>query len=180
MDAGTARPRHRGFTLIEATLVVAVLAIGLALGLPAMGGVMERHRLTTSMHLVSADMAMARSTAIMRREAVVVCPGLPDAGCSNDRDWSQGWLVFRDPDGNRQPDAPGDLLRASNAPAAGSERLQLTSTRPWLRYQPNGLAAHSNLTVNACARGQLQGKVVVNRLGRVRTERPKRATACPG
>src|SRR5690606_24878852 len=74
---------------------------------------------------------------------------------------------------------PGDLLRASNAPAGGAGHLRLTSTRPWLRYQANGLAAHSNLTVNACAGDQLRGKVVVNRLGRVRTERPRRKTDCP-
>ena len=171
--------RQTGFTLIEALVVAAILAISVGLGLPAMGSLIDRHRLTPSMHLVSADMAMARSTAIMRREAVVVCPGLPDAGCSNDRDWSHGWLVFRDPDGNRQPDDPGDVLRASQAPTGGSGHLRLTSTRHLLRYQPTGLAAHSNLTVNACARGQLQGKVVVNRLGRVRTERPKGDVACP-
>ena len=179
MDARNAPALNRGFTLIEALAVVAILATGLGLGLPALGTVVEQHRLTTSMHLVSADMAMARSAAITRREAVVVCPGLPATGCSGDRDWSRGWLVFRDPDGNRQPDAPDDLLRASTAPAEGSSGLRLSSTRAALRYQPSGLAAHSNLTVNACAHGQLRGKVVVNRLGRVRTERPERGTPCP-
>lgn len=171
--------KDAGFTLIEAMAVAAILAIGLTLGVPAFSGTLERQRLATSLHLVSADLAMARSSAIMRREQVVVCPGQPGAGCSNDHDWSRGWLVFRDPDGNRQPDAPDDLLRASQAPAGGADQLRLTSTRPWLRYQANGMAAHSNLTVNACARGQLRGKVVVNRLGRVRTERPTRETACP-
>ncbi len=179
MDARTAPALQRGFTLIETLVVVAIFATGLGLGLPALGVVVEQHRLTTSMHLVSADMAMARSAAIARREPVVVCPGLPETGCSGGRDWSRGWLVFRDPDGNRQLDAEAELLRASEAPAAGSAEIRLTSTRPLLRYQPSGLAAHSNLTVNACARGQLRGKVEVNRLGRVRTERPAADTACP-
>ncbi|MGY1459564.1 GspH/FimT family pseudopilin [Luteimonas sp. A534] len=171
--------KDAGFTLIEAMAVAAILAISLTFGVPALSGTLERQRLAASLHLVSADLAMARSSAIMRREQVVVCPGQPGAGCSNDHDWSRGWLVFRDPDGNRQPDAADDLLRVSQAPAGGADRLRLTSTRPWLRYQANGMAAHSNLTVNACARGQLRGKVVVNRLGRVRTERPTRETACP-
>lgn len=170
---------HRGFTLIETMVVAAIMAVGLGLGLPALGTVLEHQRLATSLHLVSADMAMARSTALMRREAVVVCPGLPDTGCSGDNDWSRGWLVFRDPDGNRQPDTAADLLRASAAPGADGGQVRLRATRPWLRYQANGLAAHSNLTVNACIGGQLRGKVVVNRLGRVRTERPESGTDCP-
>ena len=168
-----------GFTLIEAMVVTAITAVTLTLGLPSFNGTLERHRLSASLHLLSADMAMARNSAIMRREQVVVCPGAPDAGCRADHDWSSGWLVFRDPDGNRQPDAAGDLLRATDAPAGGSDRLRLTSTRPFLRYQASGMSAHSNLSVNACARGQLRGKVVVNRLGRVRAERPTRETACP-
>ncbi|MGY0611136.1 GspH/FimT family pseudopilin [Luteimonas sp. A501] len=173
------RRHSHGFTLIEAMTVVAILAVALALGLPAFSGTLERQRLATSLHLLTADMASARSSAIMRREQIVVCPGRAETGCAGDHDWSGGWLVFRDPDGNRRPDAPGDVLRTTDAPAGGAERLRLTSTRPWLRYQANGMAAHSNLSVNACARGLLRGKVVVNRLGRVRSERPRQETACP-
>lgn len=168
-----------GFTLIEAMVTVSIAALLLTLGLPAFADALERQRLATTLHLLTADMAIARSSSIMRREQVVICPGRADSGCSGDRDWSRGWLVFRDPDGNRQPDAAGDILRATDAPAGGADRLRLTSTRPWLRYQANGMAAHSNLSVNACSGGQLRGKVVVNRLGRTRSERPKRDTPCP-
>ncbi len=170
---------QHGFTLIESMVVLALLAVGLGLGLPALDGVLERQRIQTSLHLLSADMAMARSSAIMRREAVVLCPGHPRVGCVPGSDWSDGWLVFRDPDGNRQPDETADLLRATNAPAGGRDGLQLRSTRPRLRFQTSGLAAHSNLTVNACSDGHLRGKVIVSRLGRVRTERPTRELPCP-
>ena len=168
-----------GFTLVELMVTVAIMAVLLTVGLPAFADALERQRLATSLHLLMADMAMARSSAIMRREPVVVCPGRADAGCADDSDWSHGWLVFRDPDGNRQPDAPGDLFRATDAPAGGPDRLRLGSTRPLLRYQANGMAAHSNLSVNACSGGLLRGKVVVNRLGRARSERPARETPCP-
>lgn len=168
-----------GFTLIEAMVVVALAAVMLTLGLPAFADALDRQRVATTLHLLVADMAMARSSAVMGRAQVVVGPGRPGAGCSDTRDWSDGWLVFRDPDGNRQPDAGDDLLRVTDAPAGGGERLRLTSTRPWLRYQANGKAAHSNLSVNACSRGKLRGKVVVNRIGRVRSERPTWETPCP-
>ena len=168
-----------GFSLIEAMVVLSIAAITVTLGVPALGATVERQRLATTLHLLTADMAVARGSAIMRREQVVVCPGSIEAGCSGDRDWSEGWLVFRDPDGNRQPDTPGDVLRATDAPAGGADRLRLTSTRPWLRYQATGMAAHSNLSGNACSRGQLRGKVGVNRMGRVRSERPAEDSPCP-
>lgn len=171
--------RDAGFTLIEAMVTVSIVALILTLGLPAFADALERQRLATTLHLLLADMAMARSSAVMRREQVVVCPGGAATGCRGDRDWSHGWLVFRDPDGNRQPDAAADILRATDAPAGGADRLRLTSTRPWLRYQANGTAGHSNLSVNACSQGRLRGKVVVNRLGRARSERPSRETSCP-
>lgn len=172
--------KDRGFSLVEVAIVSAIAAITLAIGLPSFNGALERQQVSTTLYLLSADMAMARSSALMRREQVVVCPGTAAAGCAADSDWSRGWLVFADADGNRQPDAPGQLLRATDAPASARSGLRARSTRPFLRYQASGRSAHSNLSVNVCSDGQLHGKVVVNRLGRVRGERPPAGTPCPG
>ena len=150
--------KDAGFTLVETMVVLAILALSLTLGLPALGATLERQRVATSLHLLSADMAMARSSAIMRREQVVVCSGRPDSGCSDDHDWSAGWLVFRDPDGNRRPDASDDILRAADAPAGDARRLG-DSTRP-AALPGNGMAAHSNIasTLRARACGQSGGQ----------------------
>lgn len=171
-------PKAAGFTLIEAMVVVAIAAITLTLGIPTFGDALQRQRVSTTMHLLSADMAMARSTALMRRSQVVVCPRADQAVCAGDGDWSRGWLVFKDPDGNRRPDADGDLLRTTDAPAGSRAVLHLLSSRPFLRYQADGRSANSNLTVRVCAEGQLRGKVVVNNLGRVRGERAPAGTPC--
>lgn len=168
-----------GFTLIEAMVVLAIAAITLTFGLPAFSDALQRQRVSTTMHLLSADMAMARGTAVMRRSQVVVCPRGAATDCSGAMDWSRGWLVFIDPDGNRQPDADGDILRVSDAPAGGRGLLYLPSSRPYLRYQVDGRSANSNLSVHVCARGIHVGKVVVNNLGRVRSERPRAGMPCP-
>jgi type IV fimbrial biogenesis protein FimT len=78
-------------------------------------------------------------------------------------------MSFIDSDGNRQPESDADILRASDAPAA--KTLFLPSSRPFLRYQADGRAANSNLTVYLCEDTEYAGMVVVNNLGRVRTER---------
>lgn len=170
--------QEAGFTLIEAMVVLAIAAITLTLGLPGLGEALRRQRVATTLHLLSADMAMARSTALIKRSQVVVCPRGASFGCSDGRDWSVGWLVFVDPDGDRQPGTEDDILRATDAPG-GRDALDLPASRAYLRYQADGRSAHSNLSVHVCGGGAHFGKVVVNNLGRVRSERAPAGAACP-
>ncbi len=167
-----------GFTLVETAAAMAAVAVAVTIGMPSFTGGLERQRVASAMHRLSADMAMARSAALTQRTQVVVCPGSVEVGCQQDRDWSGGWLVFRDGDGNRQPDTAPDVLSTTDAPGGRSGALALVSTRPFLRFQENGRSAHSNLSVLICSRGSLKGKVVVNRLGRVRAEKTTQVTTC--
>lgn len=170
--------RCNGFTLIEAMVVLAILALTLTLGVPSFAGVIERQHVSTAMHLLSTDLAMARGSAVMKGSQVVVCPGDAQRGCRDDSDWSGGWIVFNDGDQDRQPNAPGDLLRVEQPLAGSATTLQVASSRPYLRYQADGRSANSNLTVRLCASGLLKGSVIVNNTGRVRTERPAREVDC--
>ncbi len=170
--------RNAGFTLIEALIVLSLVAMAITIGFPSFISVMERHRVTLTLHLLAADMAMARSSAVVRGQQVVVCPRATGDRCGTASDWGGGWLVFMDGDGNRQPDRPDDILRSTDAPAIGG-RFLLWSSRPLLRYQTDGRSAHSNLTVHICAGSALAGQVVVNNHGRARTSRPKPGAACP-
>lgn len=170
-------PRSTGYTLIETMMVLAVLAVAIAIGAPSFAGTLARHRVQTAMHLVGTDLAMARSSAIMRRSQVVVCPRTAELQCRSDADWSHGWMVFADANGNRAPDTAADLLRVTDPPSGSA--LALGATRPFIRYQRDGRSAGTNLTVRVCSRDSLKGEVVVNNLGRVRSARPTRPVACP-
>lgn len=170
----------KGFSLIEALIVMAVAAIGLAVGVPSYQGMTERTRISSAMHLLTAHMASARNTAISYRIPTVVCPSNQAGGCRTDGDWSQGWLMFFDPDGNRQPDLPQDILRDENAPIHPSLRIVSSGGRVQLRYLPDGRSAGSNLTVRLCREDKLMGRVIVNNGGRVRSERASGSTPCMG
>ena len=85
-----------------------------------------------------------------------------------------------DPDGNRQPDLPQDILRDENAPIHPSLRIVSSSGRVQLRYLPDGRSAGSNLTVRLCREDKLMGRVIVNNGGRVRSERASGSTPCMG
>lgn len=172
--------QNLGFTLVEALTVLTIISIGLVLGIPSYKGLMERQRASTAMHLLTAHMASARSTAISYRIPTVVCPSNRAGGCRTDGDWSQGWLMFFDKDGNRQPDLREDILRDENAPVHPSLRILSSASRSQLRYLPDGRSAGSNLTVRLCREGMLLGQVVVNNWGRIRSEKGSGSTPCAG
>lgn len=169
-----------GHTLVEAMAVLALVAVAMSLGLPALGDTLQRNRTRTTLHLLSAAMAMARNSAVMRRTAVVVCPRSPEGGCDTASDWSDGWIVFVDRDGNRVPDTAADVLRNEDAPAREQATRRIVSSRPSLRYQPDGRSANSNLTVHVCDVDKVSGQVIVNNLGRVRTSYRNAGAPCPG
>lgn len=166
-----------GFTLVEAMIVLATIALLVMIALPAFGDAIDRTRVTTAMHLLSADLAMARNTAITRRTHVIVCPLDTGGLCREDGNWTHGWQVFVDPDNNRRPDHESDLVRIHDTPLPGN--LRAPSSRPFLRYLPDGRSPGTNLTIHLCSKRTLKGDIVVNNLGRVRTSRPNKETGCP-
>lgn len=176
----TPRNHGRGFSLMEALAVMAITAITLTLGVPSFQGLAERNRVDSAMHLLTAYVATARSTAVSYRTPTVVCPSNGHGGCRTDGDWSQGWLMFFDKDGNRRPDSPSDILRDENAPIHPSLRVLSSSGRPQLRYLPDGRSAGSNISLRVCRQDRLLGKVVVSNIGRPRSERPAKSEPCLG
>ena len=177
--AGGRRPTTpAGFSLLEALTVMTISAIGLIIGIPSYQGLVERQRASSAMHMLMAHMASARSTAITYRIPTVVCPSNQAGGCRMDGDWSKGWLMFFDADGNHQPDAREDVLRDENAPIHPSLRLLSSTGRPQLRYLPDGRSAGSNISVRLCRDDKLLGQVIINNVGRIRSETPSGSKPC--
>ena len=173
----TCQPPH-GFSLLEALAVMAIAAITVALGVPSYQGMVESQRASSAMHLLTAHIASARMTAISYRVPTVVCPSDRAGGCRMDGDWSHGWLMFVDPDGNRQPDSRQDILRDENAPIHRSLRIVSSKGRPQLRYLPDGRSSGSNISIRLCRDEILLARVIVNNVGRVRSEKASSSSLC--
>jgi|GEM_PF-58520 len=169
---------RNGFTLLELIVTLSITAILIAIALPSFRDTLDRQRVTTALHLLSAQFAQARSTAIIRSEVVSVCPSRGDGRCREDGDWSEGWILYRDPGRDGQPDAPEEVLREERRTPQPHLRLRSSQGRHQLRYLPDGRSAGSNLRVRVCLRGRLQGEVVVNNLGRVRSVRAAGTQPC--
>ena len=76
---------HRGFTLIELTVTLAIAAILAAIAMPSVATMMVGNRIRTSGTDLMSALLLARSEAIKRNAQVAVQP--------TSGNWAQGWTV---------------------------------------------------------------------------------------
>lgn len=105
----------RGFTMPELLISVAIIAILLALALPAFNSLVLDNRIVAMTNRFVADLRLARSEALKRNSRVVVCrsgdirAANPSCGGAS-QTWTQGWLIFANSDANTVFDSGTDTL----------------------------------------------------------------------
>jgi len=167
-----------GFTLIELLTIMVVLAIMAGISVPALTRLVERQRVEAVMERLATDLALARNTAIARRQAVVMCPRDETRECRPGADWSRGWVVFsEDAYGTEQV---SELLWVQQPLDAGGHAIALKANRSLLRYRGDGTSPGSNLTLSLCLHGQVVAQQIVSNSGRARHYRPEEESVCPG
>lgn len=170
--------QHRGFTLIEVLIALAIVGILVGIAVPAWSGA------RAAVHAGSARAALLDSLLVATRHStlaatrVVLCASRDGRECSGDPDWSGGWLVFADPDGDREHDGSETLLRRQPA-LAGSARLRSTSGRTRLVFQRHGGNPGSNVTFTLCDGRGMESAIalVLGNGGRLRSAIPDPAAA---
>ncbi|MGV8959384.1 MAG: GspH/FimT family pseudopilin [Stenotrophomonas sp.] len=173
------RPEARGLSLIELLVAVAVIAVLLAVGAPSFQKLQQRTRATTTFHLLTTSMAIARMTAVKHHAPVTVCPSRDGRYCRDDTVWDDGWIVYSDSGRTKQPENVSSVLHRFDRVGPGIA-LRSTTGRTFVRFQPSGMAQGSNVSLRLCSRnaGIHLGSVIVNNAGRSRTERNAN-TPCP-
>ncbi len=173
------RRKQRGFTLIEASLAMAVAGICLGVAVPTLtGAVSAAHAGTARAAMVEAITKSLTHSTITGAE-VVLCPTAGGDACADGIDWSGGWIAYADLDGNRSH-GPGETLLLRQAAFAHGVHLRSTSGRKRLVFQPTGgAAAGSNVTFTLCdSRGAAKATtLVLANSGQFRQATPDAATA---
>ncbi|HWW04038.1 GspH/FimT family pseudopilin [Collimonas sp.] len=135
--------RDSGLTLIEAMITLAIMCILLTLALPSMRAFVIQNRLSVETGQLVAALNLARSEAIQRGRAVLICRSI-DADSAGARcsaaatagrtggDWGAGWLVM-----------VGDSRQILLRQGALDDNTQASAGRTSITYNGAGNASSS-------------------------------------
>lgn len=159
----TCRP-GRGFTLVEATVTLAIAALLALLAWPSVATLVDHRRLDGAARALAADLQFARFEAIGRSEAVLLT-ALPDEGC---------YLVHTGPasDCDCARGCRGAALRLKQVDQPAHERIRIASPAGSLRFDPHLGTCTPAGTLQVTGPGGLAVHQVVNVMGRVRSCSP--------
>ena len=109
--------RQSGFTITELMVVVAIVAILMAIGVPSYRYITNSYRMSAEVNGLLGDLQYARSEAIKEGQTVTACVSTNGTACDGGANinWASGWIVFSDPNGNAAVDAGDTVLRVQAA-----------------------------------------------------------------
>lgn len=148
--------QSRGFTLIEALVVMTISAILIAVAVPSFQWTIARNRISDATNSILSNLEYARMEATRRQNTVSMCrvvdPNATPPVCSSTavgtfdgNDWAAGWVVFEKipPNINAAAVQGGDqvIFRQQSAPGSGSRAMIHTNIPGGERvaFQPRGV-----------------------------------------
>ncbi|MGH8107152.1 MAG: GspH/FimT family pseudopilin [Arenimonas sp.] len=161
--------KQAGFTLLE-TMTVCVLAFILfGIAIPAANDGLEAARSADARSKLLSSLTDAASRASISGTKAVLCPSADSFACDDTIDWSLGWIVFMDRNGNREREPDEPLINAVQA-LEGGVRMHSTVGRTRIVFQGNAGNAGSNVSFTQCDdRGPGKARsLIMSNTGRLR------------
>jgi len=160
--------RGGGFTLLEVMAVLAVVAVLIALAIPAFRETLLNTRRDEALSGLTRSLHLARSESLRSGRATVVCSLDATGQCvPTDVDWSLGWQVFvkqDDDDTTRWADSDRLLLQQQ-----ASDGSLLSTNRRTYVYRPFNRRSTNGSFIFCDPRGARAARaVIVSHTGRPR------------
>ncbi len=158
-----------GFTLIELMITLSVMAIVATVGVPSFMSIIASNRVTAASNGMVTALNLAKSDAIRSGQNSVLCKSKDAATCDAKLNWSDGWLLFNDTNGDQKKDTDERIIRSH---AATDPSLSfIFRGGDFVEFRPNG---STNESGRFCFRNTYKDNnsrvVRITHAGRIRTE----------
>ncbi len=141
--AHAARPRERGFTLVELLVTIAIAAILIGLSAAPMSQMFASNRVQSEASSFVSDLMYARSEAIRRGQPVSLCASADNgASCLGTNAWGSGWVVFPDSTQCGSAVSPASSQLRIRAAFKGADTLGGTSAKSCVTFNRDGFSTN--------------------------------------
>jgi type IV fimbrial biogenesis protein FimT len=106
--------------------------------MPSYKYVTARNRMAGEMNGLVGDLQFARAEAIKEGQTVTICVSTNGTSCTGTTAWTNGWIVFSDPNGNQTVDAGETVFRIQ--PTFTSTDTLTTTTLTAISFNREGFA----------------------------------------
>jgi type IV fimbrial biogenesis protein FimT len=155
--------KQYGFTLIELSIVLAIVAILFSMGNSSYRFLITQSRIQADVGNLLMMLRMTRQQAITNTTTSVLCPSSDDKTCI--RNWKLPLIQFHDTNKNKKRDNGEKIQNRFEAFSGDDVFIKYPKTQ--VRFNERGLAGFYNGTFGYCLGDSIQG-IIISRIGRIR------------
>jgi type IV fimbrial biogenesis protein FimT len=131
-----------GMTMTEMVVVMGIVGILFAVGVPSYRSVTNSNRMSAEVNGLLGDLQFARSEALREGRTVTVCISSTGTSCasSSTYTWQSGWIVFSDIDNDGTVDAGEPVLKVQKPFTSSDDFQDSGRTVSQVRFNREGFA----------------------------------------